>query len=65
MNIFVFVYLLVFVLINRLLFSKIRDNALDLAKLNGINSDLLTAICQKKDKRRSLKKMAIEYFKTK
>ena len=38
---------------------------LDLATLNGINSDLLTAICQKKDKRRSLKKMAIEYFKTK
>ena len=65
MNIIVFIYLLVFVLINRMLFSKIRDNAFDLAKLNGINSDLLTAICQKKDKRKSLKKMAIEYFKTK
>ena len=65
MKIFIFVYLLLFVLINRVLFSNIKNNAINLAKANGYNSDLFNAICQKKANRVSLKKMAIEYFKTK
>ena len=64
MKIYIFLYLLLFVIINRKLFSKIKKDFLQYSKLKGVKSPIIETLLSENQNKRSIRTLLVEQFKS-